>query len=246
VGIRLTLHAVDRLPLARFLEQPVADVARFYAREGSDPGRALHIVGQQMCHAIPGDRPAEVQRLPDDPVLAMPMGDYLNAGTTGGLANLLGCLSTCRAAGFVEELSRGYRRWWIGSVLDAGQQSRCFPRDEFTAVACLFERLLGPHDCGFKMPWCPAAGPSLLPVQPGADADLWMACWDDLEWRRVVEFVDILLAIPNRRFHAPPGPVGAGPSTDREWDDWARQMLDAVMVTDRLGFGEPLLVSFIG
>ena len=176
----------------------------------------------------------------------MTMRDYLDGGPPGALNNLLDCLSTCRAAGFVEELSRGYRRWWIGSVLDAGKQTRAISADEFTAVACLFGRLLGPHDCGFKLSLCPPEEPSPLPLEPRTDADCWMACWDDMEWQRAGEFTELIRTIPNLRFHCPPGPVGAGPTTDREWDEWTRRMLDDVMVAGRLDHEQPVLVSFIG
>jgi len=232
MGVRIAAYAVDVLALERFLARPLSDVLRYISEHATD--REVTIPwwpqGRGPGEAVLSKRAAEVLREEDSDRLRRVLRD----------------LSRCSNTGFVRMLTEGHRRWWIGSLLDAAEESEALTPDDYAQFVRLWEKVLRGYNCG---KWLTTATFVLsdfeFPLLPTDDADLQIGIWTEPEAGFVADCLRRLTAL-DTRFKAPPQRIGIGPETDDDWNAWVYEMIRQFLtIGDLPDYGRLAVVTFI-
>jgi hypothetical protein len=263
MGIRISAYAVDVPTLDEFLAQPTGQVLQSVVEHGTD--REMFVSWWEpdrgpIC-AIPGEAVFRVKRglkrgykeiIPDaacscDPFLARVAGDFLREADSFKLKSLLRALSKCPNIGFIQEITDGYRRWWIGSLLDFTEQSSLLAPEDYARFVFLWQKVLRRYDCGKPFPRAEFDPASFdFPILPADDSDMMMGVWMEEDAYFIVDRLDRILEL-GPRFKAPPQMVSIPPEPDDDWNEWVHEMIRQFMVIgDILDFRRLAVVSFIG
>ncbi len=255
---RIKLFAVDVRRFEELLDQPIGAVLQECVERGTDPERIivwhdrprnrryLAVPGRGVLFAEgSGDyQPAEFTA--NDPFLARPVRDHLREEDSYALNSLLRALSSYSPGDVVREITRGHRRWWIGSLLDYAENSAAVSQVDYERLVLLWQKVLRGHVCGKPVLLCNFSTADFdFPVLPVDDVELWMGVWSEEEAHFMVDCLHRIRAVPPR-FGKPPGKVGMAPENDEEWDEWVNEMLDALLrIEDAFQFERLAVVSFI-
>ena len=188
---------------------------------------------------------AYILQAADGRVLNRRLRDVLDGGSAYFFANVLRSLSSVPEVEFVEKIISGHRRWWIGSLLNYLESSRCFPEQDVMRFVSLTEKILRGRDCGRAIPkpeFSVAAFP--LPIHPEDDTDLSMGVWTADEAAFVVDLFR-RVKDQNPQFREPPERTGLALMTDLDWNDWVHEMIDQILKIDQLVFEETRIITFI-
>jgi hypothetical protein len=157
MGVRIDAYAVDLPRFAAFLNTTLGDLLRRYQLDGKDPGERLMFTSGHDCDtffATPGgsirawlgsgsDRHVEElteERIRTIDALQSPAYEHLSKDIYQS-SRLLEGFSDCRGIDFIERLTAGHRRWWVGSVLQFADT--CFERSEYDTLELLFRKSCG-------------------------------------------------------------------------------------------------------
>ncbi len=256
---------VDLPQFEAYLEEPLGDILWYYAENGEDTQNPLTFFQEtkqsrvsNLFWSMPG-KGVNMRRWPDkkwqsltkgaeypDSFLLQKAHAYLIKTESYALHNLLDCLSCCPALTWVQSISTGYRRAWIGSLLDYAD---CDPRisaDEYLTIVTLFQKVLRHYNCGKPLPERQfTLSDFRFPVIPADDTGFWMGVWTDSELTLMLRFLNKLTSEPKPFFRAPPESTGIEPDTDDEWNEWVWKMISQLRRAETLEFEKPYLVSFI-
>jgi hypothetical protein len=258
VGTRIEFYAVDILPFKRFLEKSLADALRFAAQRGSQRFPLWFHTGSGRYMASPEygilfddlqgrgrgySHPTEAE-LDADPSLAISCQHHLALGDTAQLGGLVRVLADSDATPWVRELSRGFRYWWICSLLDGLQHSDVLAVGDREHYEALFLQVLRSVGCGPSLPKPKVARDQPdFPVVPQWEDEHWeMGVWTSEDVEQFLQCTDSLLA----------SGLEFGQSADLEllhitdWNEWVLEMLRQLLVIEQLGYSRPNMVSFIG
>lgn len=208
MGVRMSVHGVDRDWLERLMRSSVAALAARLGgrverehRRSSDEPRRFTVVDPRLL----------------DPVLHDVVDPDVAVGThlrDHGL-DLRDLLRAFEVRGEVRAALEGHRRWWVGSLAHTlGEYG--FRRDPTVGPA--FARLRGlTGTMNTACSWFDAIEPALWPEWTATAEDGWCGA---VELSPLMPLLDAASAI--ERFEPPPGPLGIAP--DREdtdaWTDW--------------------------
>ncbi|WP_165234804.1 hypothetical protein [Aquisphaera insulae] len=266
MGVRIEAYAVDVPALVDFLAQPVGSVLQYVVDHGTD--REAGAVSwwepdRGPVRAVPGDavlrttipRSASPSRREDIPnpasscdlFLARAASEHVREESSDALRSLLRALSGCTGIGFVKRITSGYRRWWIGSLLDFTEKSGLLTPEELARFALNWQKVLRGYKCGSMLPHAEIDLKSFdFPLIPSDDRGLWMGVWTEDEARFMIDRLGRILTL-GPRFKAPPLPeVGIAPESDDDWNEWVHGMIREFMtIGDIRGFSRLAMVSFI-
>ena len=264
MSTRITVFAVDIVAFAEFLRRPLWRVlvdARRTAPETEvmfsvwkgprlspwgGPSQHYGITKDRRLYHSYGTGRSESRCITDDEAAADPqlqesVGDYLPTQSTFGLEFLLYDLNEVHHAEFIHEVSRGDRRYWIGSLLGTAHEL-WHNTPPFRELAGYFARILRGHDCFFPVkPHEKLSAPADFPVIPQDDGQPGMAAFDEAESTRLIELLDMVVQCePTFR----PPPLWTS-SADIDWDSWVREMASACLAVHDLHLPNMNLVTFI-
>jgi hypothetical protein len=258
MGVRIDAYAIDVPPFEDFLAQASGRVLRYVVEHASAPEAAVvwwDTDRGPIC-AVPREGVFRVLQVRKenlleasssrDPFMIRSAEDYLREGHSLRLSSILDALSRCPDAKFVRRITEGYRRWWIGSLLDFAEQSRLLTPEDYARCALVWQKLLRGYGCGKLLPSRKFYLASFqFPILPADDTDMYMGVWTEEEAYFLVGCLRrILEAGP--RFKAPPLEVGIGPETDDDWNDWVHEMIGQFLVIEALNdYSRLAVVSFI-
>jgi hypothetical protein len=253
------MHAVDVPRFAEFLEQPLGAVLWYHANHCGDRDKRLWFTdapaGAYIYNAISGDGvytftsgqryPLPEAKWTQIEFLNTKTRDHLNGGSPYDLDRLLDSLAMTPTAGFVEPITWGHRRWWIGSLLDYAASALEITAQDFDRLRTLFQRVLCGRDCGWPLPevGTEESEPD-FPVHPYDEPGFSMAAWTSEEARFVTGGLR-RISDQKPRFNSPPGPVGIAPEAQEDWNDWIHEMIQQLLKIDQLDFDDMRIVSFI-
>jgi hypothetical protein len=257
-GTRIEFYAVDIPPSQQFVDTSLADALRFAAQRGShrfplwfhtDSGRYLAspeygiLFDDQQGRGKGYAHPTEAE-LDADPHLAISCQHHLALGDTGQLGGLLRVLADSDATPWLRELSRGYRYWWICSLLDALQHSDVLAIGDRERYEGLLRRVLRSVRCGPSLPERKVARKqSDFAVVPQWEDEHWeMGIWTSEDVELFLQCTDGLLA--SGLEFGKPADLELLHITD--WNEWVPEMLRQLHVIGQLGYTRPNMVSFIG
>lgn len=231
MGVRINAYAVDLTRLDHFFDATLGDLLALCVQKAPATNRGFnwgdfHAVPQKgVFHA---DRrsthPLTVAQIECDPFLQTPARTRLQEDSSLQLDRFLHAVSVITESDGVRCLTRGDRRWWIGSLLQAAR--RTFDRGAYDRLQEVLLRMLRVYDCGLHVPRTPYTLADVeFPAVPGDDTDHWMSVWMPAEIEHVVQCF-LILTSSSLQFSRPHGNVGMGPETPEEWNDWVREMMD--------------------
>ena len=265
MGVRISLYVVDLPQFEAYLEEPLGDILWYYAENGQNTQKPLTFFQEversrvsNLYWAVP-DKRVKIRRWPDKKWTSLAKGaeypdsfllekahDYLIKEESFALRNLFDCLSYCPALNWVRSMSKGYRRAWIGSLLDYADNDPRISSDKYAAIVTLFQKVLRHYNCGKPLPERRfTLSDFRFPVIPTGDESLWMGVWTDSELAAMLRFLRKLTSEPEPFFRAPPESTGIEPDTDDEWNEWVWKMISQLRRAETLEFEKPYLVSFI-
>jgi hypothetical protein len=148
VGSKLEFFAVDMRPLEEFVDRSLGDALLYFSEhtgEERSPWFDLEsgwyewVPQARMRKRVRGPRglrkawtPLSAADIDVDPDLAILYRDYVKQQEAISLMFLLRALAACPTAPWVQELSKGYRGWWIWSLLDWVERSQLLQPAEYT------------------------------------------------------------------------------------------------------------------
>jgi hypothetical protein len=258
MGVRISIYAVDVPSFEAFIDQPIGDALWRYAENGSDRERIIYWTDMQRersYRAAPGEPlkyeqhsawiPLTKASISEHPFLKEKIRDYLARDHSFSLMWLLRGLSRFPPTDFVREITTGYRRWWIGSLLDYAERAPDISGDDFARFVSLCQKILRGRDCGRALPEREIGLADFsFPVIPCDDTDLWIGVWSEDESRFALDFLR-RIEHHRPRFKRPPGPIGIAPESEDEWDKWVHEMIRQVLVIAELKFDRPNVLTFI-
>lgn len=244
MGVYISLYAVDLARLEPFLDRSLASMLWYHAKHGvGKPDEDDHepyygVVSSDYSTeyisfprrgGVKKNRLRSSQPLTDltegesftDPFLAIKVKDYLGEDSYY-IANFLGALEDCPEAKAVRCISKGYRRWWIGSFLDCVDKNKYASPQEYSQLVAMFQKVLRVYNCGKPLPESSYELANLtFPVIPEEDIDLWMGVWTEGEVSFILQFIHSLLEQHGPFFRAPAGtmPVPDSKKPSMAWDD---------------------------
>jgi hypothetical protein len=259
VGIYIEAYAIDLSALTMWVDRSVGDALFYLARNASVDDRAVFIAydpktkyrysprssgrvvrsgnGSQIVEISEGDGAAI-------PLFQRSLVSYLKRGSVYDLKFLLDCLSSCTDVSFVKQLTDGYRRSWIGSVLQTSKDLALLPNQEQIELENFFRKILHGWDCDYPVErWTQGFGLDRFPFAPEEDPDTRLTVMSETDCGRLLTLIERILG-QNPRFVPPADTDFADDKTD--WDGWVRSMLDAFLVMRTLRFRELRLLTFIG
>ena len=257
MGIRITLFALDLDQFTTFVQQNVWDWLWFYVENGSDQDSAFRIdidgiacatflaTPKKGVVAIEGKKKVSLDRAnrPAGSPFSSSLRDYLGCNSVWKLKQLLDALSKCPANKVARLVTSGYRRWWIGSLLDHAEHTLGSSASDYVYLASLFQRILRGYDCGHPLPkdednTADVCFPIVLPD----DSDLRMSMWTDEETWFVIETIRSIIS-ENTTFSNPM--VGFPPPTDEEWNEFVRRMTTHLLAVEEFPVTMRTIVGFI-
>src|SRR5689334_22311704 len=143
MGIRISLFAVDVPAFAEFIKRPLGDLFWYFSDHASgnsdDLGDALYLwewppsKGRYFARpgrdviVVRGEKPRTTgpisRSMSEWPAfLKLPTNEFLSNEDSGHLLRLLRALTQCPAASFVRSITDGYKRWWVGSMLENAER----------------------------------------------------------------------------------------------------------------------------
>ena len=186
MAVRITFYAIDLIPFEQFLEKSLGETLKFVAENGreedvlcfhTDAGRYLASARYGINHDdLQGGGRGYVEMsaadVDADPNLSVSCREHLAQGNASELSSLLRALASCSGLPWVNELSGGERRWWIGSLLDWAEGSDAFGSTEYAQYEDLFFKVLRGYHCA-KLPavkWSRLSSTDfpVIPVDEGA------------------------------------------------------------------------------
>ena len=260
MGIRIEAYAVDVAAFGRLLERPLWRILLDLSQtpQGDDilfnvdrpTARYAVIRGRGIVRWTHHDDDASWSdvgegELPGVPDLQQPLRDYVAGGSSFDLSFLLHDHPFVDGARYAREVTSGYKRWWIGSLL-AAARGLWGATPAFIELAGYLARILRRWDCGFPLEPHDAAvipAPPTFPVVPADDADNWMAVFDESETRRLVELLHLLMQ-SQPTFGRPP--LDKLPDDETDWQDYVSGMAGRFLEVPRFELPNLHLVTFIG
>jgi hypothetical protein len=260
MALRISFYAVDLVPFDQVLSWSLADLLSYVGEKTAGDAHGLALIVERCRHwASPQnavfrrtlgqgqDAPMSGPEVAADPCLAISCKEYLQQGTAGDMKAMLGALAECSTFPSVQELESGYKRWWIGSLLDWVELSQVFESDEYAQYEDLFFKVLCGHSCG-KLPavqWSRLSGAD-FPVVPASEDVVRMGVWTPEELDLFVLYTQMLLTFKPQFGAAPGFRTKAATEPDPWWNEWVHRMLGMLLNIETLGYDRPNMVSFIG
>ncbi|HNO78526.1 MAG TPA: hypothetical protein PKN33_10745 [Phycisphaerae bacterium] len=259
MGIRIQAYAIDVPRFDGFLEKSLFDLLHLYADKGvlTDSSENIlrftfynaNLERRHYCYIAAPDKgfigPKDsgwVNTLESCPDLQQSARQFINTAPIYNFSWLLRAFSYCEGVEFIREITSCYRRWWVGSALNAGEQ--VLSAAEFDSIARLFKKVLRGWNCDARTP---AENPGVsfagFPVSPEDEPDLSPGRWTASETecalaliRRIrdsgIEFTD-----PSKRIRD---------DDDTDWNKWTCDMLDRFLAVNDLRLEECNVVTLIG
>jgi hypothetical protein len=252
MGVRISIYAVDVPKFEAFVQQLLVSVLWYYADYGPATNQSLHFYGELNYSAnheygVSAWKDQKRRKLRDrseipEPLLAQTLRDYLTREESITLLSVLGCLSQCVTVDWCKEITRGYRRWWIGSFLDYLDRVDWVNRQDYLAIAELVQKVLRPYDCGKALPKKQyELGDFTFPIKPASEPDYYMGVWTASEAQFAMLLIRELLEEHEPRFTAPPDTSDDG----TDWNEWVHKMLNQLYSIANLTYDNLAVVSFI-
>jgi hypothetical protein len=258
MGVRISIYAVDEPKFAALVDRPLRDLLQFHAANGSRPNESLHFCDVERdlyFHSSPqagltfhggnqplAEVPVEIFEL--DSFLDRPAREMLQTDSSLALEIFVDRLSACPSIDCIKEITSGYRRWWIGSLLDAARTAPMVEPDEYRAVETMFRRLLGPYSCGDDLDGIDAA-PSRNDFVIVPEDSQGMSVWTLNEVKTLIHFIHSLIEKEAPRFHATRGRIGIAVKTEDEWNEWLHIMLAHLLRLESVEFAQLKVLGFI-
>jgi len=184
-----------------------------------------------------------------DPNLSVSCKEHLaTRGYTIELNLLLRVLADCSTVPWVRTLSSGYRRWWIGSLLDWVQRTNLLSAGDYAEYEILFLKVLRGWDCGARLSGVQVQLSDLdfhiIPKFENGSGRLGV--WTREEVGVFVQCTRCILSL-NPQFGVTPiwESTSTSAADEAEWNDWVHQMLYQLLVIEGLGYSTPNMVSTI-
>lgn len=258
MGVRISIYAVDELGFASWLNQPISELLNYYAENGLDSLRNLHFIDSERnlyFHSSPkrkvtvhGNETSLSQLserdLYSDPFLARTAGELLQKDSSIALEMFMGCLSSCPAIECIREVTTGFRRWWIGSLLERAEQSKTLSKADYQEITFLLQKLLGPYECGKNIQrrdWKLCKNDFII-IPECAEG---MCVWTAVEASRLLALLRELLAKDKPHFVAPSGAIGICPEKEEDWDEWVHSSLQQLFQIGEFHSEHMKVVGFI-
>jgi hypothetical protein len=259
MGVRISLHAVDVPKFEEYLDQPLAAILLDYSEHGSNewpqrftfPGMIRY-----ESYFKSGIRRLEGQEAPvtllesdvfEETRLSINAKTYLQNETSFELNFFLRALCQLSSVDWVEEISNGSRRWWIGSFLDYLDKNDDVPSEDYVKIEKMFQKVLRPFNCGKELTEVAYQLSEFeFPVIPNNDVDLWMGVWDKSELNFMVDLIQTIFSGNEPRFKSPPLDIGIAPETDEDWNKLVLTALNQLLTIRDLQYEEPNVISFVG
>ena len=261
MGVRIDAYAVDLPRFTAFLNTRLGDLLRRYQLDGKNPGERLVFTSgptDDTFFASPGgsigawlgsgsDRHMEElteERIRTIDALQSPAGEHLSKDSIYQSGWLLRGFSDCRGIDFIERLTAGHRRWWIGSVLQLAHT--CFERSEYDALELLFRKILRGANCGYNIQKSdPGFVTEGLPFTPENDPDLRFGRWSEEESFVATALLSRMMGL-SPTFTCPPERTGLVAMEDSEWHQWACENVKALLRIRDLNYSTCNVLTFIG
>lgn len=259
MGIRIRAYAIDVPRLDRFLETSLFDLLHLYAEKGilNDSSENVlrftfynaNLERRHYCYTAAPDKgfisPKDsgwVDTLEPSPELQPSARQFINTASIYNFAWFLDAFSYCQGIDFIYEITNGFRRWWIGSALNVGEQ--VLRAEEFDTITRLFKKILRGWNCDARTPTeNPGVNFDGFPVSPEDDPDLSPGRWTARETEcalgliRRIRDSGIEFTNPTDRFRD---------DDDADWNDWTCDMLDRFLAVNDLRFEDCNIVTLIG
>jgi hypothetical protein len=260
MGIRIDAHAVDAEAFKRLIDRPLshvfeAMVAGWARAAPCTLFNALDRDSGERVQVVPGGRVMRFRRnaessiIPPDALAGIPFlqqstRKYLSDpdGSCLSLEFLLRSLPYFDGCRYAQEVTSGFKGWWIGSALHGARDADVFAPDEFGELGRFLARIARGHDYGYPIePWDRPPAPGDFPIIQD-ESDSRMAVFDAGECARFAELLDVLTA---RRPTFRPPPL-LRDFEDPDWTDFVVEELRRFQSVPRLGLKNLRLVTFIG
>jgi hypothetical protein len=259
MGIRINAYAIDLprledlldLPLCQFFLQltqlPSDDDALPFSVVDFKQGDHYSIDARHrirrftQAHEILHLEPAELSTIP---ALRLSARAYLNDRNASAcfLDFLLVALAQDPNRPIARQITSGYRRWWIGSLLAAANQCPSLSPGDFHTLRRLLTRILRGYDCGF-----PLADPEHEPPAPlnlPNDSDHSSAFFDRAEILHLLAILSQLLTT-DPQFTLPPQ-CTRSPADDTDWNAYIRRLISHFTTWHELSPAYTHMVTLIG
>jgi hypothetical protein len=260
MGIRIDAHAVDTAAFEVFLDRPLWSVLvelRRRAPADAEPLFSADDAPQKQRYVVLPNRRAIVrvgpsslreelsdEQLADVPLLRQDLRTHLRAESSYALLFLIRALPWLMPNAHAE-ITRGFRRWWIDSVLAATRSGACADVPGLPELEGFFGRMLRVYGSDLPLPQHHAMPPAgSFPVVPSDDTDMWMAVFSEAEGRRFGTLAGELLQ-RGCAFGAPPG-HSFQDADPVEWHEHVTEMLGRFSRLGDLPLPNLRLVTFIG
>jgi hypothetical protein len=260
MSVRIEFYAVDLDPFEQFLGKSLGEILKFAAENSDEDGHVSfsmdvgsYYTASSRLGILKHDQGRVEMSTTDidrDPSLSVSCHDHLSTrGYTTELNLLLRVLADCSMVPWVHALSKDYRRWWIGSLLDWVQRANVLSADDYADYEILFLKVLRGSTCGVSLtglqiqlsdldfPIIPRFdnGGGRLGVWTGEDVNVFLRCT-----RHILSCDPQFGAPPDRR------PVSTTAADGAEWNDWVHKMLSQLLAIEGLSYSTPSMVSMIG
>jgi len=264
MGVRIDIYAVDVTLLGQLLARPLNEILSHYCVNGTVDGRDLQFhfdsppksesfscrPGGSFRRLVWHNSDLETDELLGSisgfPALTITAREYYSQRSAVSYSGFLEAMSHCHGIDGVTTLSIGYRRWWIGSLLDYLDRSKIVSTEDFHFYADLFSRFLGPYLSGKDLPknsW--KISPEDRMFVPVCDELESIGIWSDVETKLVLELIHQLLDL-KPLYKKPSKNVGIAPKDDIDWTDWVETMLKSFLKLEMLSYKNLRIMTYIG
>ncbi len=258
MGIRIQAYAIDVTRFDRFLEKSLFDLLHLYAERGTLTDSSENVLRftfynanlerRHYCYTAAPDKgfislkdSGWVDTLEPCPDLQQSARQFINTASIYNFSWLLRAFSYCEGVEFIHEITSCYRRWWIGSALNVGEQ--VLSAAEFDSIGRLFKKVLRGWNCDARTPTeNPGVGFDGFPVSPEDDPDLSPGRWTAGETECALTLIQ-RIRDSGIEFKNPSKP---SPHDDTDWDALTCGMLDRFLAVNALGFEDCNVVTLIG
>jgi hypothetical protein len=259
MGIRIDAYAVDLPRFDTFLNSTLADLLCQYQRDGINEKTPLRFtigntsdtfeaIPSGLMRAFIGDVPNRKEEILSEEqlrkieILKRPVREHLSSDNIYQAKWFLNAFSNCKGIDFIEQLTEGHRRWWIGSVLKSAQP--VLSANEFKELEYLFAKILRGLDCGFnRAVGDPGFVGDGLPFTPDDDPDLKFGRWLPKECPIAGELLSKVMA-SSPKFRASE-PTGID-QDDSDWHERVRNNVTSFLQIRDLDYSVCNMLSFIG
>lgn len=259
MSIRIEFYAIDRHPFEQFLSKSLGEILKFAVENSDEDGHVSfsmdigsYYTASSRFGILKHDQGRVKMSTADvdtDPNLSMSCQDHFSTrGYTTELNLLLRVLADCSMVPWVHALSKDYRRWWIGSLLDWVQRANVLSADDYADYETLFLKMLRGSECGAQLSGLQIRLSDLeFPIIPKFDnGGGRLGVWTEEDISCFLRCTKHLLAL-SPQFGTPPDRrwTSASAADQAEWNDWVHRMLSSLLTIENMGYDRPHMVSII-